>query len=314
LTEEFEEVKQRSLWIDALERLVRNKTAVFGLMVALIVIFLAIFGPYITPRDYLRIDIDRISEPPSRDYWLGSDQVGRDILSRLMHSARTAVFVAIVVLSISTVIGVALGAIAAYARGWIDDGIMRLTDVVFSFPDLLLAAFLSVTVRTPVVKWVATLQTRTQWGFLDETIYLDYLIMFGALSLVGWAGYCRLIRGQILSLRERDFIRAVVALGVPNREVIRKHLVPNAMAPIMVSLTLSVGGVMLSEASLSFLGLGIQPPGASWGNMINEGRRVWRTAPHLVAMPGITLAIVVFGFNFLGDGINDAMNPRQIRR
>ena len=313
-TDEFENISQRSLWVDALERLVRNKVAVFGLLVATIVVFLAMFGPYLAPKDYLKVDIYRIAEPPSGDFWLGTDLVGRDLLSRLMHSARTAVFVAIVVLSISTVIGVALGAIAAYAGRWVDDAIMRLTDVVFSFPDLLLAAFLSVSVRNPVIKWVATLQTKTQWGFLDETIYLDYLIMFGALSLVGWAGYCRLIRGQILSLRERDFIRAVVALGVPNRGVIRRHLIPNSMGPIMVSLTLSVGGVMLSEASLSFLSLGIQPPGASWGNMINEGRTVWRTSPHLVAIPGITLAIVVFGFNFLGDGINDAMNPRQIRR
>jgi peptide/nickel transport system permease protein len=191
---------------------------------------------------------------------------------------------------------------------------MRITDVTFGFPDLLLVVFLSVALRQPVVEFVGQLYQKTQWGILKETIFLDYLMVFGALAMVNWAGTARLIRGQILSLREQDFIRAVYALGVPGRQIITRHLVPNAMAPIMVGLSIGVGGAMIAESSLSFLGLGIQPPGASWGNMISENLLRWRQYPHLVAMPGITLAVAVFGFNFLGDGINDAMNPKQIRR
>ena len=311
---EFEAVKQRSLWIDALERLIRNRAAMLGLGVGIVLIFTAAFGPVFAPFDYTRTDISNIAAPPSREHWMGTDLIGRDMFSRIIHGARTAVFVAVVVISISTVLGVVLGAVAAYVGGLIDDLIMRLTDITLSFPDLLLAAFISASVRRPVVEWLSTLQSKTQWAILEETVFVDYALVFGALSLVSWAGYARLIRGQILSLREQDFIRAQEALGVPDRIIILRHLIPNAIGPVVVSVTLSVGSVMLLESSLSFLGFGIQPPGASWGNMINSNLHEWRFHPHLVAMPGLTLALAVIGFNFLGDGFNDALNPRQIRR
>jgi len=312
--EQFGAIKQRSLWLDALERLVRNKAAMLGLIIATVVVFTAVFGPYFAPHDYLRTNLANKAASPTMGNPMGTDLIGRDILSRMMAGARTAVFVALVSLSIGTFIGIAVGAVAAYAGGNVDDILMRITDVTFGFPDLLLVVFLSVALRQPVVEWVGQLYTKTQWGILKETIFLDYLMVFGALALVNWAGTARLIRGQILSLKEQDFIRAVYALGVPGRQIITRHLVPNSMAPIMVSLSIGVGGAMLAESSLSFLGLGIQPPGASWGNMISENLLTWRQYPHLVAMPGITLAVAVFGFNFLGDGINDAMNPKQIRR
>ena len=315
LVAEFESVKQRSLWLDGLDRLVRNRASMLGLFIAVLIVSVAIFGPYMAPYDYLRQDLSSIRSPPSWEHWMGTDLVGRDIMSRIMLGARTAVFVALVVVTVSTTLGVVLGAIAAFGGGRVDDLIMRIADVTFGFPDLLLAAFLSIALRQPVISWVGVLYQRTGWELLKETLFLDYALMFGALSLVGWAGYARLIRGQILSLRERDFIRAEVALGIPDRVIISRHLLPNSMAPVIVSLTISIGSTMLSEASLSFLGLGIQPPGASWGNMINDGLGgAWLSSPHLVAMPGLALAIAVFGFNFLGDGINDALNPREIRR
>ena len=312
--EEFEAVKQRSLWIDALERLIRNRAAMIGLFVGIILVLTAAFGPLLAPYDYTRTDISNIAALPSWEHWMGTDLIGRDVFSRIIHGARTAVFVALVVITISTVLGVVLGSVAAYLGRIVDDIIMRLTDTTLSFPDLLLAAFISASVRRPVIDWLTTLQNRTQWGFLDETIFVDYALVFGALALVSWAGYARLIRGQVISLREQDFIRAQEALGIPDRLIIMRHLIPNAIAPVIVSVTLSVGSVMLLEASLSFLGFGIQPPGASWGNMINANLHEWRFHPHLVAMPGLTLAMAVIGFNFLGDGINDALNPRQIRR
>jgi peptide/nickel transport system permease protein len=312
--DQFEAIAQRSLWLDALERLVRNKAAVLGLIIAIIVLFTAAFGTFVAPHDYLRTNITNKAAAPSWEYPMGTDLIGRDLLSRMMAGARTAVFVAFVSLSIGTFIGIAIGAVAAYAGGNVDDVLMRITDVTFGFPDLLLVVFLSTTLRQPVVEYIGQLYARTQWGILKETIFLDYLMVFGALALVNWAGTARLIRGQVLSLREQDFIRAVYALGIPSRQIITRHLVPNSMAPIMVGLSVGVGGAMLSESSLSFLGMGIQPPGASWGNMISENLLTWRQYPHLVAMPGLVLAIAVFGFNFLGDGINDAMNPKQIRR
>ena len=314
LDEQFEYVKQRSLWLDGLERLVRNKMSMLGLIIAVFIVFLAIFGPSIAPYDYLDQDLYNTAQRPDGKHWFGTDLLGRDVLSRVMWGARTAVLVAVVVLVISTTLGVIFGAVSAFIGGLVDDVIMRITDATLAFPDLLLAAFLSTSVRNPVIDWITTLHHQTGWAILAQTLFLDYVIVFGALSLVGWAGNARLIRGQILSLREQDFIRAERALGAPPWLIVRSHLIPNAVAPVVVSVTLSVGGVMLSEASLSFLGLGIQPPGASWGNMVNENLLEWRSHPYLVAIPGLVLASAVFGFNFLGDGINDALNPRQIRR
>lgn len=314
LIEDDQGGKQRSLWVDALERLIRNRAAMVGLIISIILIIIALIGPYVAPHDYIRTDISNIAAPPNGANWFGTDLIGRDIFSRILHSVRTAIFVVVVVVSISAVLGIALGAAAAYLGKWVDDGIMRLTDVVLAFPDLLLVIFVSLTVRQPFVAWLNGIYQRTGWEFLQNTLFLDYLIVFGALALVSWPGYARLIRGQILSLREQDFIRAQVALGVPDRTIIFRHLVPNSIAPVIVSMSIGIGGIILLESSLSFLGFGIQPPGASWGSMITENLIEWRVHPHLVLMPGLTLAIAVIGFNFLGDGLNDALNPRQIRR
>ena len=314
LIEDDQGGKQRSLWVDALERLIRNRAAMIGLIISVILLIVAVIGPYIAPHDYIRTDVSNIAARPNGTNWFGTDLIGRDIFSRILHSVRTAIFVVVVVISISTVLGIALGAAAAYLGKWVDDGIMRLTDVVLAFPDLLLVIFVSLTVRQPFVTWLNGVYQQTQWEFLRETLFLDYLIVFGALALVSWPGYARLIRGQILSLREQDFIRAQVALGVPDRTIISRHLIPNSIAPVIVAMSIGIGGIILLESSLSFLGFGIQPPGASWGSMIVENRPLWRVHPHLVLMPGLTLAIAVIGFNFLGDGLNDALNPRQIRR
>lgn len=312
--DQFENVAQRSLWMDALERLAHNRAALVGAFIACLVLFVAAFGPFLAPKNFTKTNLERRLETPSHDYWLGTDILGRDVFSRVLHGARTAVLVALVTILVSTIIGVMFGAIAAYVGGWVDDLIMRVVDTLYGLPDLLIAALLAVSLRGPVAAWLGQLQTRTGWGFLDNAIILDYLLLFGALAMVNWSGYARLIRGQILSLRELDFIRAEVALGLTTWQIIRKHLIPNSIAPVVVSVTMSIGGIMLSEASLSFLGLGVQPPGASWGTMISENLQRVFAYPHLVIMPGIVLSITVFGFNFLGDGINDALDPRSQRR
>ena len=314
LAMEFEAVKQRSLWMDAVERLVRNKAAVIGAIIGTFVILMAVVGPYVAPYDYLRNDFSRIAESPSLEHWMGTDVLGRDFTSRILNGARTAVFVATVVMVISVTVGVSLGATAGFVGKWVDDVIIRTGELLSAFPNILMAAFLSVTMREPVTIFLADLYSKTQWGILNQRIYIDYFLMFGAISATEWVGYARLVRGQVLSLKEMGFIRAERALGVPQRGIIMKHLVPNAMPPIIVSVSAGIGGVMMTESTLSFLGLGIQPPAASWGNMVSENLTRWRYDPHLVIMPGMVLAIAVFGFNFLGDGLNDALNPRAIER
>ena len=212
--EDFEEVKQRSLWLDAFERLIRNKTAIFGLLVVACILFLAVFGSVLAPHDYLETFMRSGSKPhdgPSiswplweswgTDYWLGTDKVGRDIMSRLMHGARTAVFAAAITIIIGQAIGITLGAVAGYFRGVVDEFIMRFVDVLLSFPDLLFAAFLSASVRTPIVKIMGDLKQQTGWEVLDETIFIDYIVLFGALAMVNWHSTARVIRGQVLSLR-----------------------------------------------------------------------------------------------------------------
>lgn len=307
---EFEELEERNLWLDAWDRLRRNRLAVLGLAIAILLFLAAIIGPYIAPYGYNQTHLDRIEQPPSAEHWLGTDQLGRDILTRILWGARTAVLVATLTTVISTTLGVALGAVAAYLGGWVDTGVSRLVDILMSFPHLLLAIFVNATVKQPVQRFLEDVAARTGWRFLTEATVVDYIIVFGALSVVGWPGMARLVRGQILSLRNQDYVMAARALGISTRGVLLRHLVPNALGPVVVSVTVGFGGAMLAESSLSYLGIGVQPPGASWGRMISESLGRWRYAPHLVLMPGLTLAIVIFAFNFLGDGLNDALNPR----
>jgi peptide/nickel transport system permease protein len=188
---------------------------------------------------------------------------------------------------------------------------MRLADIFMSFPHLLLAVFVNATIKRPIADLANSLYLQTGWTFLRNTVAIDYVVVFGALAVAGWPWAARLVRGQILSLREEDYVLAARATGVPSWQIIRRHLFPNALGPIIVAVTAGFGGAMLAESSLSYLGIGIRPPGASWGAMINESLLSWRVYPHLVMVPGLVLAVCVFAFNMLGDGLNDALNPRS---
>lgn len=305
------EAKPRSLLGDAFRRLVRNRMSLFSLFIVVMVMLLAIFGPALSPYDYTKQDIFNTSQPPSIEHWLGTDELGRDILSRLMWGARTALAVALISQGISYTVGAIMGAIAAYSGGWVDSLIMRFADIFMSFPHLLLAVFVSATVRRPIADAAYELYRESGIEIFRNTVMLDYLIVFGALALASWPWAARLIRGQILSLREHDYVLASRAFGATPWQIIRWHLMPNAIGAIIVAFTAGFGGAMLAESSLSYLGVGIRPPGASWGSMINESLVGWRLHPHLVAMPGIALAICVFAFNMVGDGLNDALNPRS---
>jgi peptide/nickel transport system permease protein len=303
-------LKVRSLWGDALRKLISNRLSVIGIAITSILLFTAVFGPMLAPYGYTQQDLLRPAELPSADHWLGTDELGRDLFTRIIYGARTAVLVAVFSTVLSVIVGLVIGTLAGYAGKWVDALVIRLTDIIMSIPSLLLAAMIASTFKQPIIQWAHNLYEQTHWPFLANTTWLDLVIVFGGLSFVSWPAYARLIRGQILSLREKEYIEAARAVGVPGRLIALRYLLPNGLGPIVVYMTFSLGGAMVLESSLSFLGIGVMPPQASWGNMIQSNIGSWSYRPWLVAVPAATLAIVTLGINFLGDGLNDALNPR----
>lgn len=303
--------KQRSLWGDALRRLLRNRLSVVGLMITLLLIFVAIFGPALAPYAYTEQDLMQVAQMPSRAHWLGTDEIGRDLFSRVLYGARTATLVSFFSTSVSLLIGLILGALAGYGGRWADMLVGRLIDVVMSIPGLLMAALIAVSLKEPTVTWAERVYAETGFPLFAETTWLDLLVIFGGLAFIQWPGYARLIRGQIFALREEQYIQAAKSIGVSELKIALRHLLPNVLGPVIVALTFSLSGAMVAESSLSYLGIGIKPPQASWGNMIASNIGSWSYRPWLVAVPAITLAIVTLGINFLGDGLNDALNPKS---
>lgn len=314
LADEFgpsSDLKQRSLWQDAIHRLLRNRLSILGLVILALLLVAAIFGPYLAPYSYTEIDLKNLAQMPSADHWMGTDEIGRDMFSRVLWGARTATLVATFTTIISVLIGLVLGTVAGYGGHLADNIIGRFTDVVMSVPSLLLAALIAVSIKQPVVAWAKQVYVNTGFPPFANTTWLDLLIVFGGLAMVSWPGYARLIRGQILSLRQQQYVEAAKSVGVSDLKIALRHLLPNALGPVIVNLTFSFSSAMALESSLSYLGIGVQPPQASWGNMIASNIGSWSYRPWLVAVPALTLAIVTLGINFLGDGLNDALNPKS---
>ncbi len=306
--------RQRNLWGDAWRRLLRNKLAMIGVIIFAWLLLMAIFGPSLAPYEYMAQNLDRVAEMPSRDYWLGTDDLGRDMLSRILWGARTAGIVAIISTTMSLALGVILGALGAFVGGWLDWLIARLIDVTMSIPQLLVASLVAATVRAPISIWVDSMYKRTNWNIFSSPAYVDLIVVFGALAFIQWPGYARLIRGQILALREKEFVQAARAVGVRQGRILWQYLIPNALGPIIVAVTFGFAGAIVAESALSFLGVGVQPPQASWGTMIQDNALSWRYRPWLVVVPGFTIGIISLGINFLGDGLNDALNPKQAEK
>jgi len=287
--------RQASLWGDAWRRLVRNRMAVLGGAVVAALIMVALLADFIAPYSPTRQDYAAIFQPPGGLHPLGTDNLGRDQLSRLIYGARVAVAVGIFTQLVILAIGVPIGAVAALAGGRIDNLLMRFTDIVYAFPDLLLIILLSTVLRDNPLKSI--------WGGL--------LIIFFAIGVVNWVNIARLTRGQLLSLKERDFVEAARALGAGNTHIIVKHLLPNALGPIIVSVTFGIPQAIFTEATLSFLGIGITPPNPSWGSMIQDGYQAIFAYPYLVLFPALAIACTLLAFTFLGDGLRDALDPRM---
>lgn len=280
----------QSLWVAAWHRLLRKPTAIFALVYVTAMVLVAIFATQLAPFPYDLQNYDAVRlNPFSSGHWLGTDTLGRDILSRMIYGTRVSMTVAGVVLVIALTVGLTFGAIAGYYGGWIDMTIMRLTDIMFAFPDLLLA-ILIMGIRGP--------------GITN---------LFFALGVVSWPGLARLVRGQVLSLKESEYVQAARSLGNYDSRIILRHLLPNVLSPVLVSATLSLAGVILAESSLSFLGIGIRPPYPSWGSMLNEMVTLLYSQPQLLVGPALILAFTVLAFNFLGDGLRDALDPRLKR-
>jgi peptide/nickel transport system permease protein len=256
-----------------------------GAAIVGVTVLAAIVGPTIAGVDPAFQDLPLRLDGPSVGHWFGLDELGRDILARVLAGARISLIVGIVVVGISASVGTLLGSVAGYYGGLVDEAVSRVSDILMAFPGLLLA-----------IAVVAVLGPS-----------LTNVVL--ALALIGWVGYARLARGQVLRVRELEYVQAARALGAATPRILARHVVPATLPALIVQATLGMGGAILAEASLSFLGLGVQPPTPSWGTMLNYGRAHLLDAPHLTIFPGLAIAVLVLGFNFLGDGLRDAMDP-----
>ena len=298
------------LWRDAWRRLRRNRLAVTGLAVIVLLVLVAAFGPWLTPYDFLSQNLDARNLPPSFAHPFGTDDLGRDVLSRVIYGTRTALLVAVLVTAVALVIGVVLGAIAGFYGGPFDRFVMWLTDMTMSVPQLLLVVVINASLRQPISLWMEARYMETLNPIWRNSVLIDFILVFGSMALISWPPYARIVRAQVLSIRNRPYVTAARALGLTNAIILRRYVLPNATGPIVVAVSAGLGTAMVLESAFSFLGIGVNPPTPSWGNMISDGLRVWTNYPHLLVAPAAVLAVVTVAFNFLGDGLNDALNPK----
>jgi peptide/nickel transport system permease protein len=275
-----------SLFLDAMHRLFRNKLAITGMVIMGVFILTAILAPLLAPYDPLQQELVMRRRPPSQEHWFGRDDLGRDILSRVIYGSRFSLQVGVLSIGFAIVIGGFVGAVASFAGGWVDSIVMRLMDIMLAFPALLLAIAI-VTILGP--------------GLMN---------MLYAIGIVSIPAYARIMRASVLTVKEQDYILAARSVGVSPMRMLFRNVLPNCLTPMIVQGTLGIGTAILDAAGLSFLGLGAQPPKPEWGAMLGQGRYSMFTAPHIVLFPGLAIMLTVLGFNLLGDGLRDALDPR----
>lgn len=286
----FATTKPESLWGKARRRFLRHKLAIFGLVTLSLLIFVSVAAPILTPYSPVELDLRAIRQPPSAAHWLGTDGTGRDVLTRVLYAGRISLSVGLVSVSISMVIGIILGSIAGYAGGKVDMILMRVTDMFMTFPSLVIII--------------------TVAAAMGPSVYNAMLVI----GLLTWPSIARLVRGQFLTLREQQFVRAARSIGVSSWEIAFKHIFPNTVSSIAVAITFGVANAILLEASLSFLGLGVQAPTPSWGNMLRDAQslNILEGMPWMWLPPGLMIALAVLSINFVGDGLRDALDPRSM--
>ena len=279
-------MSNNSLWNDAFRRLIANRAAVASACILIILILAALFAPWIAPHSYSYQNLDLGATPPSGDFLLGTDTLGRDLLSRILYGARVSLLVGFVATAVALVIGVSWGIIAGYFGGRIDSVMMRIVDVLYGLPFIIFIILLMV--------------------IFGRNIWL----LFMAIGAVEWLTMARIVRGQVITVKNQEYVMAAQAMGVPNLRLFVKHIFPNILGPIAVYATLTIPQVMLLEAFLSFLGLGVQPPMSSWGTLIRYGVESMEEYSWLLIYPGLTFTITLFALNFFGDGLRDALDPK----
>ena len=279
-------VQGRSLWQDAIDRLRQNKLAMTGLWFLLFMVVIALLTPFIAPYSYEIQNLDLGATAPSLAHWFGTDTFGRDLLTRVMYGGRVSLAVGFIATAVALIIGVLWGAVAGYVGGKTDAVMMRIVDILYALPFMIFIILLMVVFGRSI------------------------LLLFLAIGCVEWLTMARMVRGQVLTLRQQEFVDAAVVIGLSPWQIITRHVIPNALGPIIVYVTLTIPSVMLLEAFLSFLGLGIQPPESSWGLLISYGVETMEEYPWLLIFPGLALSLTLFALNFLGDGLRDALDPR----
>lgn len=281
-----DDAKGQSLWEDAFHRLLKNKMAVIGASFLLLEIFIAVITPWIAPHGFEVQHLRNALAGPSLEHWMGTDTLGRDLLTRLLYGGRISLMVAFLASTVSVIVGVTYGATSGFIGGKTDNVMMRVVDVLYALPFVFLVIILMV--------------------YFGRNI----LLLFVALGLTQWLTMSRIVRGQVISLKQKEFIEAATSMGISKMSIIFRHLIPNSLGPVIVYLTLTIPAVMLEEAFLSFLGLGVQAPMASWGTLISNGMDVVEIAPWNLIFPALLLSATLFSLNFLGDGLRDALDPK----
>lgn len=275
-----------SLWADAWRRLKKNRLALFGLYVLATMVVLALLTPWIAPYSYEQQNLDLGATAPSAAHWLGTDVFGRDLLTRILYGGRVSLMVGFIATSVALLIGVLWGTVAGYIGGRVDAVMMRIVDILYALPFIIFIILLMVVFGRSM------------------------LLLFLAIGAVEWLTMARIVRGQVLGIRSQEYVEAARAMGLSTWSILRRHVIVNTLGPVIVYATLTIPQVMLLEAFLSFLGLGIQPPQSSWGLLISYGAETMEEYPWLLIFPGLTLAITLFALNFLGDGLRDALDPK----
>lgn len=283
---ENKKIRKESQFGAVLKRLRRNKAAMAGLIIFVIMVLLAFLSPWIIPYGYEEMNMSNMYAGPSAEHWFGTDELGRDILSRILYGARASLSLGVISVMLATVVGVLIGSIAGYIGGAVDNIIMRLVDIIQAIPGMLLAIAVSAALGS---------------GFVNTII---------AMAIGNVPMMVRLLRASILGIRKQEYLEAAISINCPQSRIILKHVLPNSISPLIVSVTMGIGNAILMAAALSYIGLGVQPPSPEWGAMLSSGRNYIRDYPHLVIVPGICIMLVVLALNMLGDGLRDALDPK----
>jgi oligopeptide transport system permease protein len=301
-----------SLWKDAWHRLSRNRPALVSLAVLVLILaacFVFPFLPFV--KSPTVIDLSNTAAAPSAEHWFGTDQLGRDLFSRVLYGGRVSLLVGLVATGVAVIIGVIIGAISGYAGGVVDTVLMRFVDILFALPFLVLVILFALVVDEPASTFTTWVIETTGWP-RDSVAPITTLIpLFIAIGAIGWLTIARIVRAQVMSVKNLEFVEAAISLGLSRTRILFRHILPNVIGPVIIYTTLAVPGIMLLESVLSFLGLGVKPPNSSWGILIKEGADRMEVSSYLLLFPSLFFATTLFALNFLGDGLRDALDPKS---